>query len=452
MVENKNSFKPFLLVAIALVLVLFTQYIPEGTKIFFYETKEVDFFSDVRIDEEETLLIDEFPDNMTVSAGVMSFLNNPLSTSFVNTLAYFPPSEKIGGNTQMLKKFTEALTQSKTKKIRIAHFGDSVIEGDLISADLRKNLQSKYSGHGVGFVAINSMDIAFRTTTKLSYSDNWKFGAVFAQNPDKLPVGINGAVSYTNGGSWVQYEVTNLYGIKHFVNAKLYYQSDAGGQISISVNNGAEKSFTLKGSKKIEELDFNLTGRNKSLKINVPNGTKGNFYGVSFEENTGIYVDNFPLRGNSGIALRDIQESMLKDFSKYLDYDLIVLNFGLNMLDQDTKDLSWYIAAMNKNIATLKAAFPEAGILIIGVQDKGIKKGSKFVTDPAVIKVLDAQKKIAEQSNVPFWNLYEAMGGEGAMAKWVAENKASKDYTHLNTEGAREVANLISKALEDLKN
>lgn len=449
-VENKNSFKPFVLVLMALILVLLTQYIPEGTRIFFYETKEVDFFSDVRIDVEETSAVSShFPE--TMQAGISSFFTSSGAGSLLNSLLYFPPAEEISGNTAMLKKFVGALGQSKTKKIRIAHFGDSVIEGDLITADLRKNLQTKYGGHGVGFVAINSMDIAFRTTTKLSYSDNWKFGSVFGQNPDKLPVGLNGAVSYTNGGSWVQYEVTNLYGIKHFTNAKLYYQSDAGGQISVSVNSGADKSYTLKGSKKIEELDFALSGRNRSIKITVPNGTKGNFYGVSFEENTGIYIDNFPLRGNSGIALRDIPESMYKDFSKYLDYDLIVLNFGLNMLEQDTKDLGWYIIAMNKNIASIKAAFPDAGILIVGVQDKAIKKGSKFVTDPAVLKVLAAQKKIAEESNVAFWSLYDAMGGEGAMAKWVSENKASKDYTHLNTEGAREVANLFTDALNALK-
>jgi len=446
---NNNSFKPFFLVLMAVTVVLFTQYIPEGTKIFFYETKEVDFFSDVRIDEEETSRL-QVKNPEVLTAGFASLFFRGAGSSFLNTLAYFPPAEKISGNTQMLKKFADALGQSKTKKIRIAHFGDSGIEGDLITADIRKNLQSKYGGHGVGFVAINSMDIAFRTTTKLSYSDNWKFGSIFGQNPEKLPVGLNGAVSYTSGGSWVKYEVTNLYGIKHFTNAKLYYQSDAGGQITVSVNNGTAKSFTLKGSKKIEELDFSLSGRNKSLNITVPNGTKGNFYGVSFEENTGIYVDNFPLRGNSGISLRDVPETMFKDFSKHLDYDLIVLNFGLNMLDQDTKDLSWYITAMNKNIATLKSAFPEAGILVIGVQDKAIKKGSKFITDPAVLKVLAAQKKIAEESNVAFWSLYEAMGGEGAMAKWVAENKASKDYTHLNTEGAREVATLLSDALNEL--
>ncbi|GMU85303.1 MAG: hypothetical protein AMXMBFR48_05450 [Ignavibacteriales bacterium] len=444
--ENNNTFKPFVLVLMALILVLFTQYIPEGTKILFYETKEVDFFSDVRVEEEETSFINESVQNLQI-AGFPSFVINADKSSLFNSVLYFPPTENITGNTQMLKKFASALAQSKSKKIRIAHFGDSVIEGDLISADLRKNLQAKYGGLGVGFVAINSMDIAFRTTTKLSYSDNWKFGSVFGQNSDKLPVGINGAVSYTNGGSWVQYEVTNLYGVKHFTNAKLYYQSDNGGKITISANNGAEKTFTLKGSKKVEELDFNLSGRNKSLKINIPNGTKGNFYGVSLEENTGIYVDNFPFRGNSGISLRDIPESMFKDFSKHLDYDLIILNFGLNMLEQDTKDLGWYITAMNKNIATIKSAFPEAGIVIIGVQDKAIKKGAKFVTDPSVKKVLEAQMKIVEESNVAFWNLYEAMGGEGAMAKWVAENKASKDYTHLNTEGAREVATLLSNAL-----
>jgi hypothetical protein len=44
-----------------------------------------------------------------------------------------------------LDKFFEALeeTEQTGKKVRIAYFGDSVIEGDLITQDLRKSLQKR---------------------------------------------------------------------------------------------------------------------------------------------------------------------------------------------------------------------------------------------------------------------------------------------------------------------
>lgn len=453
--ENKilNAFRPFILILMTTCMVLLTQYIPEGTVLLNYETKEVDFFYDVKADDDASWNISDFEPMTYAGFGSVSAVTDNIKSFFTLFPGYTPaPVESFSGNTAILKNFAKALNGTKNGQVRIAHFGDSVIEGDLISADLRKNLQSQFGGGGVGFVAINSPDIAFRTTTRLSYSDNWKYGAVFAQNSDKLPVGINGAVAYTNGNSWVNYEPYGLYGIKYFTSAKLYYQSDAGGSITVNTNTSGDKSFTLKGSKKIEELDLGLSGRVRSMKITIPAGTKGCFYGVSFEEGNGIYVDNYPLRGNSGIALRDIPESSFKDFSKYFNYDLIILHFGLNMLEQNMKDLSWYESAMNKIIANFKTVYPKAGIVVIGVQDKGIKKGSKFITEPSVLKLLETQKKIAADSDVAFWNLFEAMGGEGAMSKWVAEGKAQKDYTHVNTEGAKKMADLFTDAITEYYN
>lgn len=450
--QKLNAFRPFTLIMLATVLVLLTQYIPEGTILLNYETKEVDFFYDVKAEEDESFIPSSLDNIAFAGIGGCISVNDNIKGFFTIFPGYTPVVENFSGNTSILKNFAKALNNAKNGKVRIAHFGDSVIEGDLISADLRKNLQSQFGGSGVGFVAINSPDIAFRNTTRLSYSDNWKYGAVFASNSDKLPVGLNGAVAYTNGNSWVNYEPYGLYGIKQFHSAKLYYQSDAGGNITVGTNTSGEKTFTLKGSKKIEELDLGLSGRVKNVKITIPAGTKGNFYGVSFEEGNGIYVDNYPLRGNSGIALRDVPESMLKDFSKYLDYDLILLHFGLNMLEQNMKDLSWYESAMSKIISQFKSVYPKAGIVVIGVQDKGIKKGSKFVTEPSVLKLLETQKKIAADNSVAFWNLFEAMGGEGAMSKWVADGKAQKDYTHVNTEGAKKMADLLTDAINDYYN
>lgn len=41
--------------------------------------------------------------------------------------------------------------------VRIAYFGDSFIEADILTADLRAMLQERYGGCGVGFVTITSM-------------------------------------------------------------------------------------------------------------------------------------------------------------------------------------------------------------------------------------------------------------------------------------------------------
>ncbi|MEZ4850537.1 MAG: hypothetical protein R3B93_18375 [Bacteroidia bacterium] len=54
--------------------------------------------------------------------------------------------------------------KSRKGKTRIAYFGDSMIEGDLITQSLRNDLQELLGGQGVGFVPITSQTYGFRKT------------------------------------------------------------------------------------------------------------------------------------------------------------------------------------------------------------------------------------------------------------------------------------------------
>ena len=57
-------------------------------------------------------------------------------------------------------KKLEALENNKRAKIRIAYYGDSMNDGDLIVQDLRKFFQESYGGKGVGFVNIYSVFVS----------------------------------------------------------------------------------------------------------------------------------------------------------------------------------------------------------------------------------------------------------------------------------------------------
>ena len=52
-----------------------------------------------------------------------------------------------------------AQKQAVGRPVRIAYFGDSYIEGDILLADLREDLQKQYGGYGVGWIdAGNDLD------------------------------------------------------------------------------------------------------------------------------------------------------------------------------------------------------------------------------------------------------------------------------------------------------
>lgn len=365
-------------------------------------------------------------------------------------------SQKIGKNvpitenTDQLKYFFGSLENVQKEKIRIAHFGDSIIEGDVVTESLRDNLQKIFGGNGAGFISMVPDDYRMRKSASISFSEGWNEASLFKRNPDNLPVGINGSVFFTSDNDWVKYEVSKLSKtLNSFSTVKVFYK-DAGKSCSAkySFDNSGFKEINLEEGANVKELILNHDNA-KSIKLEFSRCGKTLFYGVSLENGNGVYVDNFPVKGNSGASLYDINEEVLTDFSTLLNYKLILINFGLNILSPTHDNYDWYEKRMIKVINHFKKAFPQTSFLIISVGDKGIKKGSKFVSDPGIQKLIEAQENVAKKTNTAFWNLFEAMGGKNSINDWVNAGPplAYKDYAHLSYEGGKAAADLLTTAL-----
>ncbi len=357
----------------------------------------------------------------------------------------------ITGDVSQLKYFFNALKLSKNSRVRIAHYGDSIILGDVISEGLRENLQAKFGGNGAGFVAINTDDFGMRKTTSIKFSNDWNEASVFKRNPKNWPLGVAGNVFIPSSSSYVQYETSRLSkSLKTFKNVHLYYKNSNGvGSVDFTFNSGPTQNKKLVSTDKVKDLLVTSASDATSVKLTFNSCTNTYFYGVSLENGNGVYLDNFPMKGQSGVMLVDITQPVLKEFSPLLDYKLIILNFGVNVVSPEYNDYVWYEKKMAKVIDHFRSAYPNASILIVSAGDKSVKKGMSFSTDPQIALLIKSQKLISEKSNVAFWNLYEAMGGADAMESWVSAKPqlALKDYCHLTSEGGRIVSDLLTEAL-----
>jgi hypothetical protein len=394
---------------------------------------------------------------LSISILSLSFL---LLSSHLLNAAFIPiplPGKKvpISGDTGQLKKFLKSLNETKTKRIRIAHYGDSINWGDVITDELRQNFQNKFGGAGVGFLSICNDDIAVRQTVKHTFFEpDWEWASLFTRNLKNYSLGIAGTVAKSKGNSWVKYEATNfMSSVKSFKNIRLFYNNAKNDcNVSYSLNNGSFKNLKLEPGAKVRESDINSPDNAVSVKLTFyPCSSDVNFFGVSLENGNGVYVDNFPIRGNSGVAIDDIPKNIMSDFQKILNYKLIILNYGLNIASADQANYIWYRNKMIKVINNLKQVFPDAAILLVGVNDKAVKKGTKFVTDPSVLLVLNEQKIIAQQTGVAFWNSFEAMGGSNSMNEWVNQNLALRDYSHFSEAGGKIMADLLTEAILNVK-
>ena len=84
---------------------------------------------------------------------------------------------------------------------------------------------------------------------------------------------------------------------------------------------------------------------------------------------------------------------------------------------------------------------------MMGVSDRSCQVYGTYETMPAVLALLHAQRQAARRSGIAFWNVFGAMGGENSMVRYVENNWASKDYTHLSFRGGKEIANALLDAL-----
>jgi hypothetical protein len=373
------------------------------------------------------------------------------NTSPIGFVVMHGKKTAIKGNTSQLHSFFDALSKARQKRIHIAHWGDSIIMGDVISEYLRENLQKQFGGDGAGFVSIKTDEI--RSTTRVGFSNDWQESSLSTRNSNKLPLGINGAVFVPSEGSWVKYEVGRFNNhLRVFSSGKLFYaNAPQGAYVTCTFSNHTVQTLQLESGKNLKKLDIWFPSGSSDVTITFRSCSGGYFYGVSFENGEGVYVDNFPIRGNSGVGLGDIPINVLREFNSYMNYKFLIINFGVNTVSNQYSNYIWYETQMSKVIDYLQRAFPQTSILLISVGDKDIKKGSNFITDPGIPLLLRSQEKIAAQRSIGYWNMYEAMGGANIIRDWVEATPALayKDYCHLTNNGGRVIADLLVDALFD---
>lgn len=337
--------------------------------------------------------------------------------------------------------------------IRIAYFSDSMTDGDLIVQDIRKQYQQKYGGQGVGFVGITSQSAQSRYSVSHRYSNNWQTRSFLKKSKDGYSFGIDGQIvtSKSAGSYTLEYKANGTQYCEFLNNPVLYYgkSSNQKAYVNVSVDNDSVKKFELNPSNILNTLTLSSKSP-KRIKLEFCRADSIPFYGLNFNDKKGVHVDNFSMRGNSGLPLSLLNPGLMQAFNNNLDYDLIILHYGANVLGYGTTDYSWYEKKMAAVVEHLKICFPKTDILIISVADKASKQGLEMKTDKAVLPLINAQRRYAFETNSAFINLFNLMGGENSMVEWVEEKPslANKDYTHFNAAGSKRIASLIFDEIE----
>ena len=348
--------------------------------------------------------------------------------------------------------FYHALNELSSKKslVRIAVFGDSFIEADIFTADLREMLQKRFGGCGVGFVTITSMTSGYRPTVRHTFG-GWSSHAVTdSVYFDRKKQGVSGHYFVPGEGAYVELRGQNKYAslLDTCQEASIFFYNKGIVDLSVRVNRGEMQTRQFEPNGRLQEMQ--VKGRIGSVRWTVNQADSALFYGLAMDGTEGVILDNFSLRGSSGLSLRTIPSEMLKEFNMQRPYDLIILQYGLNVATERGYNYDNYQKGLLTAIGHLKKCFPQSGLLLLSVGDRDYKtENGDLRTMPGIKNLIRYQQNVAAESGIAFWNMFEAMGGDGSMAKLVhaKPSMANYDYTHINFRGGRHLAGLLYETL-----
>lgn len=334
------------------------------------------------------------------------------------------------------------------RPVRIAFLGDSYIEADIITADVREYFQKRYGGRGVGFVPVASPAEGYRQTVE-HRSEGWTgYSMVYFNKADWKKLLVSGEYFIPDEGAVMSVKGREVKGSARFGEARFFFMNSGKTQIHAHVD-GRDTLFCPPPDDSLLQqvcLRGNLGAL--SMKFTQVPGFTG--FGTWLNDCKGVYVDNFAVRGSSGIVLSIMNKGLMEQLAEFVSYDLVVLEFGLNVVMPEAKEYSAYKKQMLRTIAHLRECFPGADFLLMSVGDRGYRKDGKVGTSPGVAALVAEQRDLARQAGILFWNTYEAMGGHNSMVEFVGHVPplANKDYTHINHLGGRRIAEEMVRALE----
>lgn len=351
-------------------------------------------------------------------------------------------------STTRFERLVEKLASGED--VRIAFMGDSFVEGDILTSDLRSELQQVFGGRGVDFVPCDIPFATARRSVKRSAS-GWSSYSVM--KPKSAPESlrdlffISGYISEGKAGAKVRWQSTDIFPtIDSCSRARILLVSRDTSRVVVTLNDTLSHEVEIAGDERLREIY--IEARYKSLSMRVAEG-KVVCYGASLEGAGGVAVDNFSVRSNNGHAIFGTGAQINRQAHDMLSYDLVVLQYGLNIMMPGQRNFSKYRDQLRDMIAYTERCFPNAAILVLGVSDRWIKdeETGRFKPIGSVDALTRHQRAAADSSRVAFWNTSEAMADLGGMPAFVRNGWAAGDYTHLNYAGGRRIAESLARSI-----
>ena len=347
-----------------------------------------------------------------------------------------PPHVSVDSTTDsrvFLGSFYASLAETADRKVRVLHYGDSQIEEDRLTQQIREALQSRYGGRGVGLMPL-AQTIPTRTIRQGLHM-NGRF----------VPP-TQGPRRYFVHGFKRDQRADGLYGPMGQM-SEMNDSLVSGSEDIMAVCTPLIPTARYDTWRVFADSSVHYTFSGDTVRLHG----RGKVYGLSQESTAGIIVDNIPLRGCIGTVFTRIDSVQLGTFYSDQNVRLIIMQFGGNAIpsNKNPGTIQAIVKGLRDQVRYLQHCAPEASILFIGPSDMLTQTEGEWITYPMVPYMDKLLRKMALEENIAYFSLYRWMGGAGSMMTWQEIGLAGTDGVHFTRSGARKAGNAVANWIVD---
>ncbi len=442
-------------------------------------TKPVDLFSDIRVDGalldfpgdgewqeemDEHALPQEMADSISAEMTAVHRSTGDMpapkqaSVKLITDSATVDAPPRIAGGVVLLEDFSADTTglshflsalrcDTLGRPVRIGFLGDSFIEGDIFTQDVRAQLQTRYGGRGVGYMPLFSEIPGFRRSVVQTTSGWDVYSILKPREMDWSVMTLHQQYFIPLSGANASYQGSNRVARTDSWNcSRLVFLAPQDCSVDLKIGGGSWQTFAVTGSPELQSLI--VKGETSSFLVRANHIPDFAAVGVWLDNEQGIAVDNVSSRGYSGLSLASISPNRAAQMEQIVPYDLLVLQYGLNIITPEIHHYEAYARKMVGVIQHLQECYPNTDIILMGVGDRCQKTNGVITTMPAITGLVKAQRMAARTAGVVFWDTFQAMGGQNGIISYVENEEANKDYTHINHKGGKRLATEFVKSLQ----
>ncbi|MDQ6529690.1 GDSL-type esterase/lipase family protein [Flavobacterium sp. LHD-85] len=426
----------------------------------------------------------------------------------VDTAAIDAPSDGQIYNAKAISDFFEKLEKNedhKNQKINIVHIGDSHIQGDLMTNEIRKKLQQKFGNGGRGLVFPYQL-----AKTNGSYNERFRSNRTWESYRNiypvkNCPIGLCGIGLWRDSGGFVMemnvkdpaYKFNtikiitpqnqNMFDLA--ISSKINsIQTTEPKVITHKIKKGevlgtiADKyNVSIAEIKRDNHLKSNNIRAGRTLRIAtketrqktismsefVPLEIKADSYSHYYNSENALSriflipnkeAKDYELNGivlekdtpgiiYSGIGVNGAKYS---DYNKYplffeqlksLHPDLLVFSLGTNE-SYDHLDPENYIKELREFINNIRAQKIDAPIIVMTPPPSLLRRRPNTYIDNYARQIID----IAQKDGLAVWDLYDEFGGMSGIRQLKVQGLIGPDWVHYSKKGYEKQGNLFAQA------